>query len=286
MSYGPSSHRATSDGSLALLVKPLLARPGQETGQHRQPAGRSREPGSASQCREPGEPHHAMQMVMSGLAMVIMLAIGCLSGFFIIADLRRGHDAEAAGTTPPLGDRVIDPTPLRLEEVFPGTEIRLVPGAAPYLIGMTHIDTDCDIAATGELGSVLKDHACNQVVRASLTAPYGGYQVTAGIFNLADEADAVQVGELAGRLVESGDGTFAAMSAGGSGTDPLHRPLAQVGWHDRGHYLIYCVIVRPDGQVVRDDDPYARRITVDLVQSYLGDQVIGNRSAAPQPPAP
>jgi hypothetical protein len=281
MSYGPSSrsaHRATSDGSLALLVKPLLVRPGPETtptGQHRQPASRR---------REPGEPHHAMQMLMSGLAAAIMLAIGCLSGFFIIADMRRGHDAEAAGSTPgtpTLGNRTIDPTPLRLEEVFPDTEIRLVSGAAPYLIGMTHVDTDCDIATTGELGSVLRDHACSQVVRASMTAPYGGYQVTAGVFNLADEADAVQVGERAGRLVETGDGTFAAMSAGGPGADPLHQPLAQVGWHERGHYLIYCVIVRPDGLVVRDDDPYARRITVDLVQSYLGDQVIGKRSGRP-----
>jgi hypothetical protein len=281
MSFGPSSrsaHRATPDGSLAVLVKPLLVRPGQEitpTGQHRQPASRR---------REPGEPHHAMQMLMSGLAAAIMLAIGCLSGFFIIADMRRGHDAEAAGSTPEtsaVGNRAIDPTPLRLEEVFPGTEIRLVPGAAPYLIGMTHIDTDCDIATTGELGSVLRDHACSQVVRASMTAPYGGYQVTAGVFNLADEADAVLVGERAGRLVETGDGTFAAMSSGGPGADPVHQPLAQVGWHERGHYLIYCVIVRPDGQVVRDDDPYARRITVDLVQSYLGDQVIGKRSGRP-----
>jgi hypothetical protein len=220
---------------------------------------------------------------MSGLAAMILLAICGLSGFFIVADERRGHDPKLTGTVPSTGptirSRDIDPMPLRLDEVFPGNEIRMVSGAAPYVVGMTHIDTDCDIAATGRLGAVLEDHSCNQVVRASLTAPYGGYQVTAGIFNLADDTGAAQVGERARQLVEGGDGTFAAMSAGGPGTDPLRQPMAQVSWHERGHYLIYCVIVRPDGEVVRDNDPYARRITLDLLESYLGDQILGRRAA-------
>jgi hypothetical protein len=220
---------------------------------------------------------------MSGLAAVILLAICGLSGFFVVADERRGHGAKVTGavpgTAPTRDSGDLDPMPLQLEEVFPGAEIRLVSGAAPYRVGMTHIDTDCDIAATGRLGAVLDDHSCSQVVRASLTAPYGGYQVTAGIFNLPDETRAAQVDERIRRLVEAGDGTFAAMSSGGPGTDPLRRPLAQVGWHERGHYLIYCVIVRPDGKLVRDDDRYAQRITVDLVESYLGDRILGKRTA-------
>ena len=40
--------------------------------------------------------------------------------------------------------------------------------------------------------------AADQVVRAGLTAPYGGYQVTAGVFNLADESGA-PLGRRAGR---------------------------------------------------------------------------------------
>lgn len=227
-----------------------------------------------------------MQILMRTLAATILLAIFGLSGFFIIADERRAHDTAGADQTPggaaaTISNRTIDPAPLRLDEVFPGTGIRLATGSAPYLIGMTHIDTDCNIAATGALGTVLENHSCSQVVRASMTAPYGGYQVTAGIFNLADEVGAAEVGEQARRLVESGDGTFAAMAPGGPGTDPLDQPLAQVGWHERGHYLTYCVIARPDGQVVRDDDAYARRITIDLIESYLGDQIIGTRTAQP-----
>jgi hypothetical protein len=267
MLYGAppgSAHRATPDGGL-----PLLARqsPGQEstpTGQHRQsPPARGAGPG----------PQRTMQLLMSGLG-----AVCGLSGFFVVATERRGYGSEATGRTAGTGrtiaSQAIDETPLTLEEVFPTAEVRLVSGAAPYSIGLTNIDADCGIAAVGALGAVLQDHACSQVVRAGMTAPYGGYQVTAGIFNLQDETGAAQVGEEAGQLVEAGDGTFAALSSDHPGV----QPLVQVGWHERGHYLVYCVIARPDGEVVRDDDPYARRITADLVESYLGEQVVGRRT--------
>jgi hypothetical protein len=268
MLYGdPSSpaHRATH------LGRQNLGQESTPTPQHRQ---------APPPRRVIPEPQHTMQLLMSGLGAVIMLAICGLSGFFIIADERRGHGAEAAGrpagASRTTGSKALDATPLTLEEVFPATEVRPVLGAAPYAIGMTHIDADCAIAAVGSLGAVLKDNSCSQVVRAVLTAPYGGYQVTAGIFNLADEHGAAQVGEQARQLVESGDGTFAAMASSG----PSTRPLVQVGWRELGHYLAYCVIARPDGQLVRDDDPYARRITVDLVKSYLGEQVVGKRSTS------
>jgi hypothetical protein len=144
---------------------------------------------------------------------------------------------------------------------------------------MTHSDSECRIATTGELGALLDDHGCDQVIRARLTAPYGGYQVTTGIFNLADENGAARVSELTGTLVETGRGTFASL--GGAAGDPLTEPLAQVGWHSRGHYLLYCVIARPDGQLVTDDDPYSARITAELVEQYLGEQVIGGRTLDP-----
>jgi hypothetical protein len=222
-----------------------------------------------------------LQILMSGLGALIVLGICGLSGFFIVADERHGHGAAAASRTgnAAIATRRLDNRPLTLTEVFPRAEIRLAPGTAPYAVGMTHIDTDCDIAVTGRLGAVLSDHGCTQVVRASMTAPYGGYRVTAGVFNLANAVDAVQVGERAEQLVETGTGTFAAMAAGGPGTDPLAQPPAQVGWHERGHYLVYCVISRPDGHVVSDADPYARRITADLVTSYLGENVLGRRSS-------
>ena len=224
-----------------------------------------------------------MQLLMTGLGALIMVAICGLSLFFIIADAQRGYT-----TTNPkpiavrdITSQLVDAEPLSLEEVFPDPEIKLVPGAAAYLIGMTHIDTDCDIATNGALGTLFKAHGCTQVVRASMTAPYGGYHVTAGVFNFAYQRDATLIGDLAGRHVEAGDGSFAAMSTGLPGVDPAIQPMSQVGWHNSGHFLVYCVIARPDGQVVRDDDPYAQRIAADLVESYLGGTVIGKRTLSP-----
>jgi hypothetical protein len=162
--------------------------------------------------------------------------------------------------------RSVDPDPLTLQEVFPDPDAVHPPGGEPaYPLAMTHIDSECDIATIGTLGRLLADHGCTQVVRASLTAPYGDYRVTAGLFNLADSAGAAAVdGELR-QLVETGDGSFAAMVTG----HPATPPASQVGWHVSGHYLLYCVITRPDGSVVPDDDPNARRITTDLVDGYL-----------------
>jgi hypothetical protein len=226
-----------------------------------------------------------MQLIMTGLGVLIMTGICGLSGFFIVADERRG--AQAAGTPPasvPYGisSRQVDPRPLTLAEVFPDREIRLVEGAEPYRITMTHIDTDCDIATTGTLGAMLQERGCSQVVRAGMTAPYGGYEVTAGVFNLADADGAEQVARQIRQVVETGDGSFAAMAAGAApGAAPKAEPLAQVGWHERGHYLVYCVITRPDGAAMAADDQYAARITVDLLDSYLAADIIGARTLDP-----
>jgi hypothetical protein len=260
----PAAHRAPSGGS------PVRAWQGPDaTGHHRQPSPRH-------------EPQRTMQALMRGLGALIVLGICGLTGFFIVADERRGHDDATTATRPPednlsIRARAFDPRPLTLDEVFPTGEIRLAPGTSPYRVGVLHIDSDCRIATTGQVGTVLDAYGCNQVVRADVTAPYGGYQVTAGLFNLADAAGADRAGDEIQRLVEAGGGTFAAMAAGDFGSPP---PV-QVGWRGNGHYLVYCVIARPDGQLVRDDDPYAERIIRDLVESYLGDQVIGQRALRP-----
>ena len=269
-----SARRAVPDG-LALLMRQTVTPPG---GLHRHPAARP-------QRRRRGETHRTMQLIMTGLGVLIMTGICGLSGFFIVADERRG--AQAAGTPPasvPYGisSRQVDPRPLTLAEVFPDREIRLVEGAEPYRITMTHIDTDCDIATTGTLGAMLEEHGCSQVVRAGMTAPYGGYEVTAGVFNLADADGAEQVARQIRQVVETGDGSFAAMAAGAApGAAPKAEPLAQVGWHERGHYLVYCVITRPDGAAMAADDQYAARITVDLLDSYLAADIIGARTLDP-----
>jgi hypothetical protein len=226
----------------------------------------------------PREAEQVLQLVMSALAAVIILAVVGLSGFFIIAEERRGPVADSAAprsvVPAGIGSRDVDRAPLTLSEVFPEGGIQLGAGASPYQISITHSDSDCRGAATGELGALVDSHGCSQVVRAAMVSPLGGYHVTAGVFNLAEAGDAALISDRAGALVETGRGSFAAL--GGSAATQV-----QVGWHDRGHYLLYCVIARPDGSVVADDDPFAAEITTDLVERYLGEQVLGRRTLDP-----
>jgi hypothetical protein len=246
--------------------------------QHRQPRGGRRNAVTVRQRRARREPHQTLQSLMRGLAAVIIMAVVGLSAFFIIVEMLRTPERESAppsSAEPGIASREVDAEPLTQGEVFPEPTVQLAAGAASYQVTMTHSDSECGTATTGELSTLLRDHGCDQVVRARLTAPYGGYQVTTGLFNLADENGAAQVSDLAGTLVEGGRGTFTTL--GGAVDDPLAEPLAQVAWHSRGHYLLYTVVARPDGRLVTDDDPYAARITAELVGQYLGERIIGKR---------
>jgi hypothetical protein len=223
-----------------------------------------------------------MHLLMTGLGAVIMLAICGLSGFFVIADDRRGVGAQAsssaAATSRTLSSRQADAAPLTVDEVFPRREIHLTSGDAPYSVGVTHVDRDCGVAASGEVRGLLDRYGCSQVVRAALTSPYGGYRVTAGVFNLTDEVGAVRMAERIRALVETGDGGFPAMAPGlAPDAAPKSDPAAQVGWQEHGHYLVYCVIAAPDGRLVGAEDPYARQITTDLLETYLSGTVLSAR---------
>ena len=226
----------------------------------------------------PVSPQWAAQALTKALASLIVVAVFGLIAFFIVADERRDDSPASASAVDPLASRAADPAPLTLQEVFPDpAEVRPPGVTSAYQLTTTHIDSQCATATVGNLGAVLAGRGCSQVVRASLTAPYGDYRVTAGLFNLADAAGAVDVDNVLRGLVETGDGGFATLPAGRTGPDDA--PTAQIGWHTRGHYLLYCVINRPDGSVVAADDPYAARITADLVDTYLGTSVLGRRAA-------
>ncbi|MET0419674.1 MAG: hypothetical protein ABW022_26965 [Actinoplanes sp.] len=269
MLYGTpthAAHRATADSGLALLVKSAGA-----IGQHRPPplaTGTHVRP--RPQRRAPLEPQRTAQWLARGLAAVIVLGLAVMIGFLIVSD--DGEPPAAAAEL--LGSRTDDPDPLTLPEVFPGAQ-RIEAAGSSYRVTMRHLDADCQTATTGALGQVLTEHGCSQVVRAVLTAPYGDYEVTAGVLNLADAAGAADVDSRLRQLVETGDGGFAAL-----GGAPSAAATAQVGWHALGHYLLYCVITRPDGQLVSADDPYAARITADLVDNYLGESVLGQRASS------
>jgi hypothetical protein len=270
MRYGTPprpAHRATADGGLVLLVRGIGS-----GGQHRPPPAppqpRRRAPARRRAARTGVEPQRAVLWLTQGIAGVILLGLALTIGFLILASDRHQQQSvtPVAPATPDLG------------QIFPGDEIRPAGATGAYRIEMRHLDADCATATTGRLGAVLLGHGCSEVVRAGLTAPYGGYQVTAGVFTLADASAAAEVDDLVRGLVETGDGGFTTVPAG-----PADASTAQVGWRTRGNFLLYCVITRPDGHLVPADDPYAARITAELVDTHLGGSVAG--APAPlQPP--
>ncbi|MFI5935707.1 hypothetical protein [Actinoplanes sp. NPDC051494] len=229
------------------------------------------------------EPRQTLQLLLTGLAALILTSIVGLVGYFVVVEqLRTPSTTSSVRSTPAeISSRAVDPAPLTRQEVFPAPEIQLVAGAPPYRVSVTHMDSDCAQATSGELTTMLADNGCDQIVRATMTAPYGGYEVTAGIFNLDNDIGAEATTERAGNLIESGRGTFTPIGALGSFGDEPTGPVAQAGWRARGHFLIYCLISRPDGRLVGDDDPYAGRITADIIDQYLVDKVVNARSRNP-----
>lgn len=225
-----------------------------------------------------------MQLLMSGLGALIMMGVCGLSAFFVVVDERHARSSPRA--TPPaaavvrdVSSRARNARPLTTTEVFPQPRIAMVPGASPYRLRMRDGDDDCAAASTGRMAELLTRSGCSQVVRGTLIAPVQGYPVTAGVFNLPDSDAARSVARQVGDLVDAGEGSFTGMAVDDA-TRPVESSATQVSWHTRGHYLIYCVVARPDGRIVRDDDPFAQRIVFDLVESYLPGTVLG-RTAAP-----
>ncbi|GIE86627.1 hypothetical protein [Actinoplanes regularis] len=249
-----SAHRATPALDLSLLIRRL---PRASAGQHRQ------HPRTQARRRRHvwREPYPTMHLLTRGLAALIVLGICMTLGFLIVADERSAPATRDQG----LVSRAADPEPLTVPEAFPA-------GAGGYRVENALVQTDCTVAVTGDLQSTLSGYGCSQAVRAVLTVPDGGYEMTAGILNLADSQSAAAVADRVRVLVETGDGSFTGMSGG-----PMP-PGTPIGWRARGHYLIYCAITAPGGGPVPiQGDPRLPQITGHLLDTYLSDQVLGRR---------
>ncbi|MEU4421203.1 hypothetical protein AB0F81_11285 [Actinoplanes sp. NPDC024001] len=238
-----SAHRATPAGGLALLVR----HPG-PIGQHRYHPGVRTRPQRHAR-RDPRETAH---LLTRGLAGLIVLGICVMLGVLIVADERRSPAAAAGGT------------PLTAAEVFPA-------GSAAFQVGRTDLSADCTVAVTGTLRSTLQRYGCAQAVRAALTVPYADLRITAGVLSLADTTAAATVADLLRSLVESGDGGFAGMAGEETG---LGTPVV---WRTHGHYLTYCIITGPNGELVPGDDPRVQRIATDLLDTHFSSTVLPGR---------
>jgi hypothetical protein len=230
------------------------------------------------------------------VGVVVVLAVCSLGTYFVVNDERHGPaDIRSGASGPPLqkrdiSSRTVDPAPLTEAEVFPNPKIIAAANEPPYQVLKTQTATDCKIAATDELAALLQRGGCAQVVRATLKSPNGAYLITAGIFNLIDEAAATQVHGAIKDVVDGQKGRFNGLAAG-QGTEAIIRAPTHLGWNVRGHFLVYCVIARTDGQPFANGDAFPQQIIFDLVETHLRDGIIGaravvNPSASPVPSKP
>ncbi|MFC6019636.1 hypothetical protein ACFP2T_25930 [Plantactinospora solaniradicis] len=231
------------------------------------------------------------QWVVGSLGVLVLLGICGLSSYFFVVDEPYGRDARTADSTPPpanltrdISSRAADPTPLTVKEVFPGKEVVIAAEESKYELLKTQASEDCELAADGELGALLVDLGCSQFVRGTVRSPTGAYLATAGIVNLTDAAGASSAHEKIEPIVAGKKGRFLGLSAG-RGTEAVTRDSAQAGWHERGHFLIYCVVAKANGSTIGEEDVFARQVLTDMIEAHLRGKVLEQRATAPSAPA-
>ncbi len=235
------------------------------------------------------------------LAAVALLAV-CGVGFYVtFLGGRPGPDGRSGPTVHDISSQTVDPAPLTVAEVFPAATITVTgdgkasapaanpsgsaapAGVQPYTVVKSEA-AECKTAAVGDLTTLLANAGCSQVVRATLTTADGQYVVTTGLFNLRDATTAKQTGDSVKGVVDTTKGRFTGFMAGGA-TDIIGRAKTQLAWDTRGHFLLYCVIARADGADPDARNPAVTGIVADLVESFLNETVLTNRTLTP-PPVP
>jgi hypothetical protein len=224
--------------------------------------------------------HKPWMITLTAIAVVVVLAVCGLGSYLLVRD-----DATAVGAnaqvTPPvptrdITDRELDPDAMSIKDVFPTDEMRAGPSIPAYpMIGKPQLLRDCRIAATGEVGRLLKKLGCNQAIRATFASPDKSYMITAGVFNLRDDDAATKAHEQIPKLVDDGQGRLAGFVAGSS-SKVMGRAPTQLAWYPQGHFLVYAVIARKNGRAFADPDPNVQVIVYDVVEKYLRDRVIAS----------
>jgi hypothetical protein len=225
-------------------------------------------------------------------AVVGVLAVFVTCGAFsyrLVQDELDGRDAQAnipelPATVPrDITSQEVDPEPLTIDEVFPNEEIVVKPAEPPYTVLATEESDDCSIAAADDMAALLDDLGCSQVVRATLRSPTEAYLITGGIVNLATEEGADQAYNDIKPLIEDGGGRFLGLLAG-DGTEPIVLSETVAIWDFRGHYLMYTLIARADGEEFSaTDNRYADLIGWDIIEVHLRSVVLEQRATQPNP---
>lgn len=226
-------------------------------------------------------------LVALAIVSALAVAAACAAGAFIVLqgddpDQKPQHAAtggaqessmEDASHAPevvdPIASRETDAEPISVAELFGADAITPAGAAGPYEVLGTEELADCAEAGLDELAELLADSGCTQVVRATVVSPDGEFAATAGVLNLADadEAEAMRAAIDAGL-----EGGFAALRTEGEAAE-LGRAATMVGYNTYGHYLMYVVIGRTDGEAIEDAGDPVRTIVGDIVDVWFVDQL-------------
>lgn len=222
-----------------------------------------------------------------------MLGSCTIFAYRLVQDELAGQDAQAQaqGDESPapverdISTREADPEPLTVKEVFPDKKIVINPEEPPYRVLRTQKSKDCTVAAADALGDLIEELGCNHVVRATLRSPDKDYLISGGIFNLKSEADAERVYEQADAMIEEDTGRFLGLLAGDE-TQPILLSQTNAGWDYRGHFVIYLIIARADGEpLTGTDNGHSQVILYDIAEVHLRTNVLDGRAFEPAPGA-
>lgn len=206
----------------------------------------------------------AVASVVAGVALA-----SCLTGTWLV--LADDDLAEAPGSSEPTDASAGPPPPatrddspaLTTEELFDSGVV----GSEYDVLGSEELE-DCAAAVTEDLADVVADGDCSQVVRATVASADGEYAATVGVANLADDTAAMTVRE----AIESGEGGFTAFRVDDAGRELGLSPTI-LGYNTYGHYVLYAVIGRVDGDTPSSDDAAVATIVADLVDTHLMERL-------------
>ncbi|MBV1849780.1 hypothetical protein [Catellatospora tritici] len=229
---------------------------------------------------------------LSVLGVIAVLAACGVGSVLMVLDEKNSSGAQANSSPPPtampvdISSREVDGKPLTIQEVFPASKIVIdvnKPTEA-YTLVKSQVLKDCRATTNGDITKLIAKLGCSQVVRGTLRSPNGQYLVTGGIVNLDTVASAEQAYEAIKPIVDAGKGRFLGY-APDSKTRPLALSSTHAGWNIKGHYLVYCVIARSDGDEIAVGDPFAKQILYDVIEFYLRGKVLEDRAYDPITPS-
>jgi hypothetical protein len=222
--------------------------------------------------------------------LAVLVTCGAFS-YQLVQEELAGRNAQADSGEPSatvprdISSREVDPEPLTVKEVFPEKEIVINPDEPPYRVLTTDASKDCTVAAVDKLQALLGELDCSQVIRATFRSPTKDYLITGGVLNLATQAGAAQAYEDIKPLIEKGTGRFLGLLAG-DGTESIVLSETVLFWDYRGHYLMYAVVARADGDEFSPaDNRYADLVSWDIIEVHLRGTVLEARATRPNPAA-